>query len=164
MPRPAHLERVQDRVRATLRAGNGKGVATPHIRTRQGKLRLLTRQALDGRTAVAKQFDSIAASIATDMGGEACLSTIQKHLVEAFAGCAVNVSDLNARLLLGEKVDLAQHAQAVTTLVRVASRLPIGRVAKDITSLASIIRADQQAERDRLARERAAKQAGDADA
>ena len=123
-----------------MRAGNGRGTATPHIRTRQGKLRLLSRAALDGRTAVAKQFDSIAASIATDMGGEDQLCTIQKHLVEAFAGCAVNVSDLNARLLLGEKVDLAQHAQAVTTLVRVASRLPIGRVARQIPSMAEYLR------------------------
>ena len=47
-----------------MRAGNGKGTATPHIRTRQGKLRLLTRRALDGRTTVAKQFDTIASAIA----------------------------------------------------------------------------------------------------
>ena len=113
---------------------------TPHIRTRQGKLRLLSRQALDGRTAVAKQFDAIASAIAADMGGEDELSTIQRHLIEAFAGAAVHVSDLNARLLLGEKVDLAQAAQAVTTLVRVASRSPIGRVARQIPSMAEYLR------------------------
>ena len=35
------------------------------------------------------------------------LSTIQRHLIEAFAGAAVHVSDLNARLLLGEKVTIS---------------------------------------------------------
>jgi hypothetical protein len=112
-----------------FRAGNG-----------QGKVRLLTRQALDGRTAAARQFDTIASAISIDLGGADRLSTIQKHLVEAFAGCAVHVHDLNARMLLGEKVDLAEHAQAVTTLVRVASRLPIGRVAKQIPSMAEYLR------------------------
>ena len=45
----------------------------------------------------------------------------------------MHVQSLNARMLLGEEVDLTKHAQAVCTLVRVASRLPIGRRAKDIT-------------------------------
>lgn len=36
-------------------------------------------------------------------------------------------------MMLGEPVDLTKHAQAVTSLVRVASRLPIGRTARDIT-------------------------------
>lgn len=125
------MSRAADLPADTVTMPNGNG---------RGKVRLLTRQSLDGRTRARKQFDSIASATAADMGGEAQLSTIQKHLIEAFAGCAVHVSDLNARLLLGEKVDLAQHAQAVTTLVRVASRLPIGRVARQIPSMAEYLR------------------------
>jgi hypothetical protein len=107
---------------AVIRRGNGKG-----------KVRLLTRQALDGRTRARKQFDAIASGIAKDLGGEAQLSTIQKRLLEAFAGIAVQVHDLNARLLLGEKVDISQQCQAVTTLVRIAARLPIAWVPRDVT-------------------------------
>jgi hypothetical protein len=125
MPRVAKIREIASPIR------NGNGV---------GKVRLLSRQVLDGRTVAARQFDHIAASISQDLGGADRLSTIQKHLVEAFAGCAVHVHDLNARMLLGEKVDLAEHAQAVTTLVRVASRLPIGRVAKQIPSMAEYLR------------------------
>jgi hypothetical protein len=108
----------------TMSRGNGKG-----------KIRLLTRDLLDGRTQACKQFDSIARGIAQDIGGEDQLSTVQKHLVEAFAGIALQVNDCNARLLLGERVDIIEHSTAVITLVRVATRLGVKRVAHDITAM-----------------------------
>jgi hypothetical protein len=112
----------------SLASGNGRG-----------KVKLLTREALDGRTRACKQYDAIVANITADLGGDP--STIQIFLIEAFAGSAMSVRDLNARLRLGEQVDIAQQAQAVTTLVRVASRLPNGRIARDITpTLNDIIR------------------------
>jgi hypothetical protein len=53
-------------------------------------------------------------------------------LVEAFAGAAVHVHDLNARLLLGEKVNILEHSTAISTLVRIASRLGTERVAREV--------------------------------
>jgi hypothetical protein len=65
-------------------------------------------------------------------------------LVEAFAGAAVHVHDLNARLLLGEQVDIVAHASAISTMVRVASRIGINRVPRDISpSLTDIMREAQ---------------------
>src|SRR3974377_2383352 len=72
-------------------------LATPKRRN-SSRLKLLTRAELNGRTTAAKQFDAIAAGIAVDLGGEDHLSTVQKHLVEAFAGIALHVGDCNARL------------------------------------------------------------------
>jgi hypothetical protein len=95
--------------------------------------RLLTRENLDKRTKASRQFDAIARGIASDLGGEAQLSTVQKHLVEAFAGAAIHVQDKNARLLLGEEVDIVEHCQAISTLVRVAQRIGLRRVARNIT-------------------------------
>jgi hypothetical protein len=120
---------------ATIVSGNG-----------QGKTRLLTRNALDGRTKARKQFDSIAKGIAQDVaaGGEDQLSTIQKHLIEAFAGAAVHVHDLNARLLLGEEVDIVAHSQAISTMVRIASRIGTRRVARDITPTLADIQREYQ--------------------
>jgi hypothetical protein len=106
----------------TMRAGNGRG-----------KIRLLTRSSLDGRTRARKQFDAIAEGIAADLGGEDRLSTVQRHLVEAFAGCAVVLQAINARILLGEAVDIADQSSAASTLVRLASRIGIGRIVKDIS-------------------------------
>jgi len=106
--------------------------STGHGQVRD-EARLLTRQSLDGRTRARKQFDAIARGIASDLGGESELSTVQKHLVEAFAGAAIHVHDKNARLLLGEEVDIVEHCQAISTLVRVAQRIGLRRAVRDIT-------------------------------
>jgi hypothetical protein len=105
-----------------MATGNGKG-----------KVRLLTRQSLDGRTKARKQFDAVVTGIVADLGGEDRLSTVEKHLIEAFAGCAVVVHDINARLLLGQEIDIGQTAQALSSLVRIAQRIGVARRSKDIT-------------------------------
>jgi hypothetical protein len=99
-----------------------------------GKDRLITRDQLDQRTRAAQQFDAIARAIAADLGGEDRLSTVQKHLVEAFAGCAVHVGHINALLALGEEIDVVEHSQAISTMVRVAQRIGVRRVSKDVTA------------------------------
>jgi hypothetical protein len=87
---------------------------------------------LDGRTNAAKLFDRLITDIEADLGGSDQLSTIERQLVEAFAGAAVTLQHLNTQLALGEKIDLSQHAQAVSAMVRVASRLGLQRRMKDI--------------------------------
>jgi hypothetical protein len=105
-----------------MRAGNGRG-----------KIRLLTRQSLDGRTKARKQFDAIAEGIAKDLGGSKELSTVQRHLVEAFAGCAIVLQAINARILLGEPVDVSDQASAASTLVRIATRIGVNRIPRDVS-------------------------------
>jgi hypothetical protein len=100
---------------------------------RPRKERLLTRAQVDGRTKARRKFDAIVAGIASDLGGEDRLSTVARHLVEAFAGAALHVGDLNARLLLGEKIDVTEHAQVISTLVRIATRIGIHRLARDVS-------------------------------
>jgi hypothetical protein len=46
------------------------------------------------------------------------LSTVEKHLIENFAGIAVVINDINARLLLGEEVDLLELCTLSTSAVR----------------------------------------------
>ena len=102
---------------------------------RKGKLRLLTRANIDGRSRAVQTFDAIMHGIAQDLGGEDHLTTVQRHLVEAFAGCALHVIDVNARLILGEEIDLLAHTGAVNALVKLASRLSTRteRVARNVT-------------------------------
>ena len=73
---------------------------------------------LDGRTSAAKAFDRFVADI--DLGGSDRLSAIERTLVEGFAGTAVTLQHLNTQLALGQPIDLSQHAQAVSAMVRVA--------------------------------------------
>ena len=70
--------------------------------------------------------------IEADLGGRDRLSTIERALVEAFAGAAITLQNLNTRLALGQEIDLSQHAQACSAMVRVASRLGLQRRAKDV--------------------------------
>jgi hypothetical protein len=53
-------------------------------------------------------------------------------LVEGFAGAAVTLQHLNTQLALGQPIDLSQPVQAVSAMVRVASRLGLQRRARDV--------------------------------
>jgi hypothetical protein len=99
------------------------------------KAQLLNRATLDGRTNAAKEFDRLVADIKADLGGGDQLSAIEMALVEAFAGATVTLNDLNTRLLLGQLIDLSEHTQAVSAMVRVASRLGLSRRARDVNTL-----------------------------
>ena len=137
--RPRGPDGRLSRVRSPDEPSDHPARQKPHRATRP---QLLTRDRLDGRTGAAKVFDRLVADIENDLGGHAALSTIERALVEAFAGAAVTLQHLNARLALGQSIDLAQHAQAVSAMVRVASRLGLQRRAKDVPTLADGIRQD----------------------
>jgi len=114
-------------------AADTKVLPAGRARLRGPKARLLTRTSLDGRTRARKLFDSIVAGIESDLGGAGHLSTVEVALVEAFAGATIHVHDLNARLLLGQKIDLSEHAAAISSLVRIASRIGTRRRPRDVT-------------------------------
>jgi hypothetical protein len=105
----------------TITSGNG-----------QGDVHLVTRSDLDGRTKARRRFDAVARGVADDLGGADRLSTVQLHLVEAFAGAAVMLDDCHARMMAGEDVG-DRLAQLTSTLVRVGSRIGLRRVARDVT-------------------------------
>jgi hypothetical protein len=114
----------------------------------KGKLRLIQRDDLDGRTRARRQFDAIAEGVADDLKGTpGGLSTVKLHLIEAFAGLAIATNALNARLLAGEEVEISDLAQAASTLARVAMRIGTERIAKEISTFGSLIRADQERQR-----------------
>jgi hypothetical protein len=106
-----------------------------------------------GRTNAAKAFDQLVAAIEVDLGGRDQLSTIERALIEAFAGACVTLHHLNTKLALGESIDPSQHAQAVSAMVRVATRLGLARRAKDIgPGLGDLLREDLRQQREAGAR------------
>jgi hypothetical protein len=120
----------------TPQLASGCRFDTPVKRRNKGRIRpqLLTRDQLDGRTSAAKLFDRLVGDIEQDLGGRDQLSTIERVLIEGFAGAALTLHHLNTKLALGKEIDLSQHAQAVSAMVRVASRLGVSRRAKDVTT------------------------------
>ncbi len=97
------------------------------------KLPQITRDSLDGRTRIAHEFRSIVDGISADLGGADRLSTIQRSLIDAYAGVCCVLTDINARALQGEPVDLLQYSTAVSTLTRVAAKLGTKRQPRDLT-------------------------------
>ena len=94
----------------------------------------MTRDQLDRRTVSARAFEQLVAAIEADLGGAAELTAIEKSLIEGFAGASVTLQNINAKMCLGEVIDVAELAQSISSMVRVASRLGEARRARDVTA------------------------------
>jgi hypothetical protein len=106
-----------------------------------GKLRLLTPDALDGRTKASKAFEAIIAAVTQDLGGDSELTEIERHLVVSFAGSAVMQQSLITELLSGQPVDVERFSTNASSLIRGASRLGTSRRARTVVpSVADYVR------------------------
>jgi hypothetical protein len=100
---------------------------------------------IDGRSAMARRFKDITSAVLTDQGGAHQCSESRLQLVRRFAAAAVLAERMEARLARGEQIDVAEHAVLCSTLVRIAQRIGINRVPRDVTpSLADYLRSRQQ--------------------
>jgi hypothetical protein len=97
----------------------------PGSRTRSGKLRIPRRSQLDNRTAAAKAFDSLVREIEHDLSpsGPPGLSAIERSLVEAYAGATIAMQGITAQQAAGQMILVSDLAAAISSMVRVASRL-----------------------------------------
>jgi hypothetical protein len=91
----------------------------------RGKLRLITKADLDGRTTAAKEFDRVFNEIVTDLGGAESLSQIERSLVAAYAGADIMLGHLCAKMITGQQISLQRYANVVGAMVRLATRLGI---------------------------------------
>jgi hypothetical protein len=88
---------------------------------------LPSRKALDLRLAANKQFNKIVARITAEVGGD--VSTVQRHLIEAFANAAIIADAISVRTLLGQPIDddfieaLAASSTAASTLISLSQRI-----------------------------------------
>jgi hypothetical protein len=117
-------------------------VSKARSRTRAKRNRLLNRDSLDGRLAVAKEYDNLVAEIIADLGGKDRLSTIEIGLIEAHAGAKIVFSSTNMKILmkvlLGEELEPAlvnMQALSISAMVRTASKLGTARRATLVPSL-----------------------------
>ena len=113
-----HAQAVSAKVRVASRLGLQRRARD--VLARHPSRSCLRAASSNGRTSAAKAFD--VADIESDLGGSDRLSAIERALLEGFAGCraAVTLQHLNTQLALGQPIDLSQHAQAVSAMVRVA--------------------------------------------
>jgi hypothetical protein len=87
---------------------------------------------VDGRSVVARRFRDISSQILVDMGGADLCSESRKQLVRRFAAAAVIAEQMEAALARGEEIDVQEHALLCSTLTRLASRIGIDRVPREV--------------------------------
>jgi hypothetical protein len=100
-----------------LRVTNGGDAAIPHV---------------DGRRWIARRYRQIANAILVDQGGADRCSESRKQLIRRFAAAAVLAEELEVQLARGEEVDVTRHALLCSTLVRIAQRIGINRIPRNL--------------------------------
>ena len=88
---------------------------------------------IDGRSVIARRYRDIMSAILVDQGGADQCSESRKQLIRRFAAAAVLAEQLESRLANGEQIDIQEHATLSSTLVRLAQRIGIDRVPRDVT-------------------------------
>ena len=86
----------------------------------------------DGRTKLSRRYRDVLAAIASDQGGADHLSEARIQLVRRFAAAACLAEEMEAKLVNGEAINLAEHALLCSTLVRLAQRIGIDRRARNV--------------------------------
>jgi hypothetical protein len=87
---------------------------------------------IDGRSGIARRYRDIASAILTDQGGVERCSESRQQLIRRFAAAAVLAEQLEGRLANGEEIDIAEHSTLSSTLVRLAVRIGIDRMPRDV--------------------------------
>jgi hypothetical protein len=107
-----------------------------------GSLRLLTLDALDGRTNAAREARALRSAIIRDLTGgddETALSALKLALVDSVAITTAIITDANVRWLRGDPVNLSEITTLSNARRRDAQLLGLERVARDITDLDSYL-------------------------
>ena len=87
---------------------------------------------IDGRSGIARRYRDIAKAILVDQGGADRCSESRQQLIRRFAAAAVLAEQMEGRFANGEEIDIQQHATLSSTLVRLATRIGIDRLPRDV--------------------------------
>jgi hypothetical protein len=87
---------------------------------------------VDGRSLVARRYRDIVSAVASDQGGAEQLSEARLQLIRRFSAAAVLAELMEARLARGEQINIQEYSVLVSTMVRVAQRIGIDRIPRDV--------------------------------
>jgi hypothetical protein len=114
-----------------------------------GKLKLVTLDALDGRTFAVKKAKKLVADISADLGGDDQLTAGARELVQHAAILGSMIESAETEWLSGKPVDIPNLLSSINAQRRTLLALGIERrVARDITPTLADIAREIDAERD----------------
>jgi hypothetical protein len=87
----------------------------------------------DGRSKIGRRYRDLLAGLLSDQGGIEHCSQVRMALCRRFGAIAVLAEGFESRMVAGEPIDLADYALLCSTATRLASRLGIERISKDVT-------------------------------
>jgi hypothetical protein len=85
----------------------------------------------DGRSLVGRRFRDITRALTIDAGGHD-LPEARVQLIRRFAAGSVLAEMMEAKLAAGEEINISEHCQLCSTLVRISQRIGIERTARDL--------------------------------
>jgi hypothetical protein len=90
---------------------------------------------IDKSSGAGRFFAKLVRDVEGDLAGRRNLSRIELEFIQAFAGAATTLRYLNHQVLLGElsEIDLTGYATIASTMLRIGSKLGLGRRARDVT-------------------------------
>src|SRR5262245_38152128 len=94
---------------------------------------------VDQRTAIARRYRDVAGTLIADQGGADRLSEARLQMVRRLAGLCVLAEDIESKIATGGSVDLTAYSQLCNTMSRIATRLGLNRVPKEVPNLQTYI-------------------------
>jgi hypothetical protein len=88
---------------------------------------------LDGRSPGARRFRDLVNAYVADMGGRDNCSEVKLGLLRRLAATTVLAEAMEAKAVNGETVDVSTFCNLASTTVRLAQRVGIERVPKDVS-------------------------------
>jgi hypothetical protein len=96
---------------------------------------------VDRRTVLGRAVHTRYHAVVSDLGGEEALSTIKRSHVRRLVTLETMIEGIEARALAGEEVDAGSWTQLLNSWLGVASRLGLERKARNVRTLADVMRA-----------------------
>jgi hypothetical protein len=104
------------------------------------KARLLTLDAIDGRTSAARAARDMMADIESDLGGRDQLSTAELQLIQRAAITGAIIEDMEAAWLAGGQIDVQTYLALGNAQRRHLETIGLKRAPRDITTLGEILK------------------------
>jgi hypothetical protein len=115
------------------------GTIDPIVANRLEGRHLLPR--VDQRSLPYQRYKAIVSQMAVEQGGIESLTAARTQLIKRFAAASILAEQLEVRIARGEPVSISEHSQLSSTLVRLAQRLGLDRISRDVTpTLAELLR------------------------